>query len=127
MNSKYSKYVTAIIFGAAAIVAQVSHHYLSFFIGYFQLGRTLGANVDVYQLGLACLLGAITFIILIKNSKAMAFMSDAVHELLNVSWPNQKEIKLGTIVVIVTVVLAGLALGVLDLGLTWVIRQALGA
>jgi preprotein translocase SecE subunit len=127
MNNKYAKYANAIMFLGALLMAWVFSHYLAIIVGYYQLGRTFGANVDVYETFLAVAVGALTFFLLKRNAKAAEFISDAVHELLNVSWPNEKEVKLGTIVVIITVILSGIALGTLDIGLLWFVRQAIGA
>jgi preprotein translocase SecE subunit len=124
---KYAKYVNAILFIGAVSVFWVSKHYLNVIIGYFQLSRKIGSNVDFVEYGSALALGLLTFVLLKRSIKATNFTSEAVHELIHVSWPNDKEVRIGTIVVIVTVVVAGLVLGVVDMGLTAAIRAALGA
>jgi preprotein translocase SecE subunit len=57
----------------------------------------------------------------------LSFTTEAVDELTRVSWPSGKDVRLGTIVVIIMVTIAGAVLGVLDLGLTAIVRAILGA
>lgn len=127
MPNKYQKYVNALFFLGAAIVWLVSRHYLDVAIGYFQLGRKLGAGTDVLHHSLPILLGGATFMLLRSNRKSVDFVTDSVAELSRVVWPSTKEVRFGTIVVIITVVMAGIILGALDIGFTAVMRTLLGA
>jgi preprotein translocase SecE subunit len=68
-----------------------------------------------------------TFLLLRANSKSYSFTGDAVAELTRVHFPGSKEVKIGTVVVIVTVLLAGVFFGFLDLGINAVIKAILGA
>ena len=124
---KYQKYVNALFIAAGAIVWFISSYYTTFVIGYFQLGRKLGGGADVIQHAVPFLIGAGTFAALRRSPLTFNFTMDSVGELIKVSWPSAKETRLGTIVVIVTVILAGLALGLLDLGFTALIRTIIGA
>lgn len=121
------KYVNALFLAAAGVVWLVSSHYTEVVVGYFQLGRTLGGAVDVILHGVPLLFAGATFFFLRSSSTTHNFGTDAVAELIRVHWPTQKDVTLGTIVVILTVILAGIALGVLDLGLIALIRTIIGA
>jgi preprotein translocase SecE subunit len=124
--AKYQKYVNALFLLAGALVWFVTKHYTVVLIGYFQLGRSLGGAVDVIEHVLPFALGVLTFWLLRSRPVSYEFASDAVGELVKVSWPTTKEVRLGTIVVIITVCMAGVALGLLDLGIAAVIRSLLG-
>ena len=119
------KYVNAIFVVAGAIIWLISKHYIKVLIGAFRWGRSLGASSDLVEHGLPLCLGVLTFFILWKNSKSYNFVSDSVSELIKISWPSEKDVRLGTIVVIIAVILAGLFFGVIDLGFNAIIQTLL--
>ncbi len=59
-------------------------------------------------------------------SKIKRFLREAKVELKKVTWPTPKEALASTSVVIVVVMIVSLFLGVVDLGLTKIIRLVLG-
>ena len=59
-------------------------------------------------------------------SRIRRFLRDAKVELNKVTWPTPKEALASTSVVIVVVVIVSLFLGVVDFGLTKIIRLVLG-
>ncbi|MEA1970372.1 MAG: preprotein translocase subunit SecE [Thermodesulfobacteriota bacterium] len=59
-------------------------------------------------------------------SKIKRFLREAKVELKKVTWPTPKEALASTSVVIVVVIIVSLFLGVVDLGLTKIIRLVLG-
>lgn len=59
-------------------------------------------------------------------SKMKRFLREAKVELKKVTWPTPKEALASTSVVIVVVIIVSLFLGVVDLGLTRIIRLVLG-
>jgi preprotein translocase SecE subunit len=124
--AKYEKYVNALFLLGAALVWFVAKHYTVVIIGYFQLARSMGGAADVLEHVIPFALGVMTFWLLRSRVSTHNFASDAVGELVKVSWPTAKDVRLGTIVVIITVCAAGVALGVLDLGIAAVIRYVLG-
>ncbi len=125
---KYQKYVNALFIAAAAIVWFVTRHYTSETISYFQLNRALGVGAtEIIIHALPILLGVLTFVLLRRNTASYNFVSDSVSELVSMSWPNQKDVQIGTVVVIATVIIAGVILGVLDLGLTALVKFFIGA
>lgn len=124
---KFDKYVNALFLAASVVVWFVSRHYVDYFIGAFQLGRRLGGSADLIREVLPIFLGLVVFIVLKKVRSWGDFTHDAVAELVKVSWPSNKEVRFGTIVVIVTVLVAGAALGVLDLVLNKAVKVTIGA
>ena len=125
--NRYQKYVNALFIAGGLVVWLIAKHYTSVIIGYFQLGRKLGSGADFIYHGVPFALGVITFAVLRANTSSLTFTSDAVSEMTKVSWPTPKEARLGTIVVIITVLLAGIVLGFVDLGFTAIIRALIGA
>lgn len=123
----HKKYVNLVFIAAAALIWFVSAHYVDVLTGYFQLGRRIGSAAGVINEALPLVLGVTTFLILRLNNTCFQFVSDAVDELVRVIFPGPREVRVGTIVVIITCVLAGAALGVLDLGITSFVRAIIGA
>jgi preprotein translocase SecE subunit len=121
------KYVNALFLAGAAVVWLVVRHYTVVVIGYFQLGRSLGGTVLYLEHGLPLLAALLTFVILRRTSTTSRFSTDAIGELIRVHWPAQKDVTVGTIVVIITVLTAGVVLGFLDMGLTGLVRTLIGA
>jgi preprotein translocase SecE subunit len=123
----HKKYVNLIFIAAGALVWFLAAHYVDVLIGYFQLGRRIGAGADVIHIGLPLLLGMGTFAALRFNNTCFQFVSDAFDELVRVIFPGPREVRVGTIVVVVTCLLAGAALGVLDLFLRGFVQTVIGA
>jgi preprotein translocase SecE subunit len=122
------KYVNALFIFAAAVVWLISSHYTQVVVGYFQLGRSLGGTVvDLIEHGVPLAFALVTFLILRKNKTSSSFSSEAILELVRVHWPVRKDVTVGTIVVIITVITAGVILGFLDMGLSGFIRVVIGA
>ncbi|MBP7843322.1 MAG: preprotein translocase subunit SecE [Proteobacteria bacterium] len=127
MNNN-KKYVNLLFILAGGIVWFLSQYYVRVLVGRFQLGRVLGSTpTEIIEQALPLLLGVATFVVLRTNTKSYAFSSDAIGELTRVQWPQSKDVRLGTIVVIVTVLLAGVFFGFLDMGIIAVIKAILGA
>ncbi len=124
---KYEKYVNALFLLGGAVVWLVSQHYLGVVFGYFQLGRKLGPATEWIQILLPLLLAFLTFALLRSNRKSHSFTEESVVELTKVSWPTSKEVRFGTLIVIIAVVMAGICLGLLDIGLNSVVRTLIGA
>jgi preprotein translocase SecE subunit len=125
VNTK--KYVNLLFLLAAGVVWFLSQHYVRVLVGRFQLGRMIGGSAEIIETALPILLALATFLLLRANSKSYSFTGDAVAELTRVHFPGSKEVKIGTVVVIVTVLLAGVFFGFLDLGINAVIKAILGA
>ena len=124
------KYVNALFIFASAVVWMVAHHYTQVIVGYFQLERKMGSlasNIEFLEHGVSFALALLTFVILRKNLTTSNFSTDAIAELVKVTWPSQKDVRVGTIVVIITVLVSGVALGVLDMGLQAFVSALIGA
>jgi len=112
--------------GAGAVVAFVSNYYVQSILGYFQVGRRFGVIGDYIHHGLPIALGLLTFIILRSNKKVLSFCADSVYELVRVVFPGATEVRMGTIVVIITILISGTLLSILDLGLKEFIGTIIG-
>ena len=124
---KFQKYVNALFLAGSALIWLVGSHYTETVISYFQLARKIGTGADVLRHGLPIVLGILTFTLLRRSVTANNFSTDAVAELIRVSWPSQKDVQLGTVVVIVTVIACGIFFGMVDLGFTHLVRVIIGA
>ncbi len=70
--------------------------------------------------------GAITFFVLLKNPKANEFMNEVAMELMTkVTWPTSKETWSATMIVIVTVVIAGIFLWLFDMLWVYALKAVL--
>lgn len=121
------KYVNALFLFFAATAWLLTRHYTEVVIGYFQLSRKIGGATDFIEHGVPVLVALLVFMILRKNRKVLNFCTDSVSELIKVIWPNQRDVTIGTIVVIITVLVSGAALGVLDMGLRALVSTVIGA
>lgn len=65
--------------------------------------------------GLSVIIGGIVFFVLYKHPQINSFMNEVAVELFTkVTWPSRNETWAGTGIVIVTVLIAGVFLGILD-------------
>jgi len=55
--------------------------------------------------------------------RARRFLTDVRSELTRVTWPTRREVWATTVVVILTSLVFGLYLWIIDLGLSWVMEQ----
>lgn len=124
---KNSKAVNIMFFAAGVLLWFLAFHYVGQWVGYFQLARRIGAeSADGIKLGLPIVVGLATFIILRTNTKATYFVSDCMDELFRVVFPGSREVKIGTLWVIVLVILAGVFFGGLDWAITKVVKSIIG-
>lgn len=126
MNS-HKKYVNFFFMMLAGIIWFLSKHFTEYLIGRFQLGRQIGAGADFLYHALPIVLALGCFVYFRSNSKIYNFCSDALQELIKVHYPSMKEVRIGTIVVIITVIASGAFLGILDFGINAVVKAILGA
>lgn len=82
--------------------------------------------IEYFFRGLSIFLGAAVFLVLYRNAVINAYMQEVASELLTkVVWPTRKETTSATVIVIITVCIAGVGLGVFDwlwaLILKWII------
>lgn len=127
VGSTHQKYVNALFLVGAALVWFVSQHYFEVLVGTYQLNRKLGWSTDLLLHGLPVALGVLAFYLLRTNASAHNFVSDSIGELVKVSWPGKKETQLGTVVVIVAVLAAGVFFAFVDWIFTSALKGFLGA
>lgn len=114
MENQYQKVVNLTYLACAILVAFLA------LVAMMQLSSTYDLESRVKSIefiirGLSVVVGAGVFFALYSNSKANTFMNEVAVELLTkVTWPTGKDTSQATIVVIITVVLAGLVLAFFD-------------
>lgn len=69
---------------------------------------------DFISVGFPVLMGFLTFGILQLNSRTVEFTDGVVTELKKVVWPSRRDTGLMTVVVIITLILAGIVVGLYD-------------
>jgi len=111
-----NKYVNALFIGLAAIVWLIASHYVGQIIGRFQLARKFSNPfvVDALRYGIPVIIALAAFIAIRSYDRFRNFATDAVSELSQVIWPGVKEVRVGTIVVVITVIISGLFLTGVD-------------
>lgn len=121
MENQHQKVVSISFLAFAALVAFVT------LVGMMKLANTydLESRVKSIELiirGLSVAIGAGVFFGLYSNSKVNAFTNEVANELLTkVTWPNRRDTMMATLVVIVTVLIAGLMFAFFD----WVFTVSL--
>lgn len=65
--------------------------------------------------GIPVLIGVVTFAILQFNAKTVDFLDGVVSEVKKVVWPTKKDTWLMTVVVVITLILAGIIVGLYDM------------
>ncbi len=126
MNT-HQRLVSALYVLAGALAWLITSHYTAYFVGYFQLGRKIGVGSDVLTHALPLLVAGGVMLWMKLNQKVNNFCSDAMLELTKVSFPGSKEIRFGTLIVILTVVLAGTFLGLADMAFNAIVKTVIGA
>lgn len=126
MNA-HQRLVSALFVLSGALSWLVTNHYTTALIGYFQLGRKIGVGADVLQHALPLLVAAGVMLWMKLNRKVNTFVNDAMLELTKVAFPGAKEVRFGTLIVIVTVLLAGTFFGFVDMAFTAIVRTVIGA
>ena len=123
----HQRLVSALYVLAGALAWLISSHYTGYFVGYFQLGRKIGIGADVVTHAVPLLVAIGVMLFMKLNRNVNTFCSDAMLELTKVSFPGAKEVRFGTLIVILTVVLAGTFLGLADMAFTAIVKTVIGA
>ena len=71
-------------------------------------------HLDKILMGASALVGIGIFLVFSRNNLTSSFMHEVVTELGKVTWPTQDETLKGTIAVLIAVVIAGVALWIID-------------
>lgn len=124
MENQYQKLVNVAYLALAVLVAFISLMGLMSLSNAWDLESRI-KSIEFVVRGASLLLGAGVFFVLYRNPKANTFMNEVAVELLTkVTWPTSKDTGSATVVVIITVVLAGVTLAFFDwiftLGLQWI-------
>jgi preprotein translocase subunit SecE len=103
-----NKWINAFLAVSSILAAYVSITFLKLLSEWFDLEAKI-SNFIVLAQGLGILLGIATFVVVLKNSKAMTFLEEVYAELVKVTWPDKDSITKSTIGIIIGVtILAGL-------------------
>lgn len=114
MENQYQKVVNISYLALAALIAFVTLLGMMKIADSYDL-ETRVKSIEFIIRGLSLALGAGVFFLLYSNTKANAFMNEVTVELLTkVTWPTSRDTWMATLVVIVTVIIAGLVLAFFD-------------
>lgn len=124
MENQYQRLVNITYLAAAVLVAFLTLIALMKISNTYDLESRV-KSIEYVIRGVSVLIGAGVFLGLYRNPKANGFMNEVAVELLTkVTWPTAKDTSSATVVVIVTVILAGLMLAFFDwlfsMGLQWI-------
>jgi preprotein translocase subunit SecE len=124
MENQQQKWVTLSYLAVAALLSFVALQLGQKLVGAYDLEAKV-RNAEMILRMVSILLGAVLFFVLYRSEPATQFVSEVVVELSRVTWPNQKETRSATVLVIIMVLISGLFLGFLDylwtVVLKWVI------
>jgi len=124
MENQQQKWVTLSYLAVAALLSFVALQLGQKLVGAYDLEAKV-RNAEMILRMVSILLGAVVFFVLYRSEPATQFVSEVVVELSRVTWPNQKETRSATVLVIIMVLISGLFLGFLDylwtVVLKWVI------
>lgn len=123
MENQYQKVVSVTYLAFAALVAFLALAAMMKLSSSYDLESRV-KSIEFIIRGLSVALGAGVFFALYSNSTANTFMNEVAVELFTkVTWPTSRDTTSATVVVIVTVVLAGIVLAIFDwiftAGLQW--------
>ena len=121
MEHQYQKVVNISYLVLAMLVSFLTLAAMMRLAGSYDLESRV-KSIEYIIRGLSIAIGAGVFVGLYSNVKANGFMNEVAVELLTkVSWPTSKDTSSATIVVIITVILAGVMLALFD----WLFGQGL--
>ena len=113
MENNQQKWVNLSFVVASALVAYVLFMLATKFSVVFDFEGRFRALDKVILFGsIVCGIGM--YLGLSKNSKSSGFMNEVVTEVAKVTWPEQEETVKATIAVLISVVIAGVALWIVD-------------
>lgn len=114
MENQYQKVVNISYLALAALIAFVTLLAMMKIANSYDLESRV-KSIEFIIRGLSLAIGAGVFFGLYSNTKANAFMNEVAVELLTkVTWPTSRDTWMATVVVIITVIIAGLVLALFD-------------
>lgn len=117
MDSEYRKYTLLSFFLFSTLCGYVFYLFATEMADWFKIG---GSNVvaglpwGAVGGGISTLAGFSLFLALAMSAKATTFIDEVYGEIFKVTWPTSKETTASTMVVTIMVLLAALALAVMD-------------
>ncbi len=124
-SNQYQKVVTISYLAVAALISFLLLAALMKVSNMFDLESKVKSIEYIIRFG-SLGIGAITFLVLLKNQKVNEFMNEVAIELMTkVSWPTSKETWSATVIVIVTVVVAGIFLWLFDMLWVYALKAVL--
>tara|TARA_B100001248_G_C27399644_1_gene469061 strand:- start:13633 stop:14028 length:396 start_codon:yes stop_codon:yes gene_type:complete len=113
MTKENEKILTVSFILAGAIAAVVVNSLFTAFAASFaSVARVY--SMDILRHGLPVGVGALTFVILQFNQKALTYADEVVSEIKKVVWPSHKDTAAMTVVVSIMLIVSGLVLGLFD-------------
>ena len=123
MNSAHQRVVNICYVAFAVLIATVLFALLSRLSASYDLESKL-RSIEFVIRGGSVAIGGLIFFVLFRSRAANEFMNEVVSEFMTkVSWPTQKETTTSTLVVLVTVVIAGFVLGLFDSIWSYILRK----
>lgn len=114
MENQYQKIVNITYLAFAALVAFILLSGMMKIANTYDLESKV-KSIDLIIRGLSLVIGGALFFGLYRNPKVNSFMNDVVVELLTkVTWPTSRDTMIATVIVIITVVIAGIVLALFD-------------
>jgi preprotein translocase subunit SecE len=107
------KIITVSFVFAAAVLAFTVHLLIELLAANFAFMAQVSSSAG-YANGIPVGIGILVFSVLQFNSHTVAFMDSVVGELKKVVWPSRRDTMLMTVVVSITLIIAGVLVGALD-------------
>jgi preprotein translocase SecE subunit len=114
MENQHQKVVSISYLALAALVAFVTLMAMMKLANTYDLESRI-KSIEFIIRGLSIVIGAAVFFGLYGNSKANSFMNEVAAELMTkVTWPTSRDTMMATMVVIITVIVAGILFAFFD-------------
>lgn len=113
MENNQQKWVNLSFVAASLLMAYVAFVLATKFSVVFDVEGRI-RSLDKILMGVSALMGIVLYLGLSKSEVANGFMTETVAEVSKVTWPTQNETFKATVAVLVAVVIAGVALWIVD-------------
>ncbi len=106
------KWINALVALAAFLVGFITIRFVTQMGEWFDLEAKIG-QFELFAQGVGVVAGLITFLVVIKNSKASTLLNEVYAELVKVIWPEKDSVVRATVGIVIGIVfLSGLFVGV---------------
>jgi len=120
MTEDNKKIMTVSFVAAGLLVGLTVHLLLQFLAQNFSIIARIESN-ELLSNGIPVALGLIAFLVLQFNKQSVDFADGVVSELKKVVWPSRKDTGLMTVVVVITLIIAGVVVGMYDAAAAYII------